>query len=281
MSLRTVASFAVAIFLGILALLLVRTYLAAKTNTGAAAAAAGTSPVVVASAPIARGATLQPGMLKVVNYPSASLPAGAFQTVAQLTAKGAPRTAMRSVAPNEPVLASKLTGAGGKTNLSGTLSPGMRAVSIRSSDVAGVGGFVLPGDRVDVLLTRTAGNGEQTAIVTQVLAENALVLGVDQSNDPESDKPVVAKAVTLEVTPDQAQSLTLAQTLGTVSLSLRQVGDAVPLSRRATTVADLGFGKAPRPSMAVRAAPRPATRAGGVEVRVTRGVETTGYPVSY
>jgi pilus assembly protein CpaB len=289
MNLRTIASFAIALFLGLIAVVLVRNYLAgAKGNAGAgpSAAAGQMGPVVVAAVPIARGATLQPAMLKVVNYPRASLPAGAFQTVDQLSKAGAPRTAMRSIAPNEPVLVAKLSGAGGKTNLSGTLTPGMRAVSIRSSDVAGVGGFVLPGDRVDVLLTRTAGAGDHPQTLIQALAENALVLAVDQSNDVENDKPVVAKAVTLEVTPDQAQAVTLAQSVGTVSLSLRQVADAAPLARRVTTVADLGgLGRAAAPARAASAKPgkgavRPAVAPDMIVVRVTRGVETAGYPVS-
>jgi pilus assembly protein CpaB len=178
------------------------------------------------------------------------------------------------------VLATRLSGGNSKSNLSGALTPGMRAISVRSSDVAGVGGFVLPGDRVDVMLTRTTG-GEHPVTVTQVLAENALVLGVDQSNEIETDKAVVAKTITLEVTPDQAQTLTLAQAVGTVSLSLRQIADGGPLGRRATTVADLGGFGAPNVLVRklVKSAPKPGPKPGTIEVQVTRGVEASGYTV--
>src|SRR6185436_19841637 len=103
---------------------------------------------------------------------------GSFRTVNELVGAGpTARLALRSLAPNEPILPSKVSGAGGKLNLSGVLTQGMRAVSLRSNDVAGVAGFVLPGDRVDILLTRQLADNSS---VTQVLAENVRVLGVDQ-----------------------------------------------------------------------------------------------------
>ena len=151
-------------------------------------------------------------------------------------------------------------------NLSGNVAAGMRAVSLRSNDVAGVGGFVLPGDRVDILLTR-AGTGNDAAknTLTQVLAENVRVLGVDQSDNDEADKPVVAKAVTVEVTPEQANSISLGQQIGTVSLTLRRVADDAPLASKAMTVSDLG----PAPKKPV-AAPAPT-------VHVVRGVESSRF----
>jgi pilus assembly protein CpaB len=141
---------------------------------------------------------------------------------------------------------------------------------------------------VDVLLTRSLGGDEKTTAVTQVLAENVLVLGVDQSDNDEADKPVVAKAVTVEVTPDQAQTISLAQAVGTVSLALRRVADEAPLTRRATTLADLGI-TVPRPAGPagpVRAAPRaappppappPPPPPPEIQVRVIRGADTTVY----
>lgn len=259
--------------------MLVRSVTASKRTAGAAnTSEAAMTSVVVAALPIERGADLTPAMLKVVSYTRDAVPAGAFHTVDQLTGK----TAQRSMVANEPVLSAKLSGAGGGANLSGVLDPGMRAVSVRSSDVAGVGGFVLPGDRVDVLTTRTVGVGDAASTVTQVLAENALVLGVDQSSDQEADKPVVAKAVTIEVTPDQAQAISLGQIVGQVSLTLRQISDHSALGRKATTVADLGnfgagrkAGSDGRPKVAAK----PKLPPGFTEVRVTRGVETSGYPV--
>ena len=286
MNIRTIATFAVAIFLGVIAVVLLRGYLAAGGKAGAVAVAAGsTTPVVVASAPIARGQVLQPLLLKVARYPADSIPAGSFQSVAQITGAVAnAHLALRALTPNEPILADKITGPGGKLTLSVALSPGMRAVSLRSSDIAGVGGFVLPGDRVDILLTRTIGGGDQANAVTQALAENVLVMGVDQSADDEANKPVVARSITVEVTPDQAQAISLAQAVGAVSLSLRHVADDAVLMRKATTVAQLGYFYAPRKPQAVApvtgAAPRPRLARGMNEVRVTRGVEIASYAVS-
>ncbi|MDP3852255.1 Flp pilus assembly protein CpaB [Phenylobacterium sp.] len=281
MPIRTIASLAVALLLGLIAVLMVRGVLTSQRAGGPDSAASGMTPVVVAALQIERGVELKPAMLKTVNYPKDAVPAGAFKTVDELTGKSAAaRTTLRSMGPNEPVLTAKLSGPGGKVNLSGALTPGMRAVSVKSNDVAGVGGFILPGDRVDVMVTRPVGKGDAETVVTQVLAENALVLGVDQTSDQDADKPLVAKAVTVEVTPDQAQAISLGLAVGQVSLALRQISDDGVLTRRATTVSDLGFG--------VRKAPA-ARRSGGAgaakpvakqpEVRVTRGVVTSGYAV--
>ncbi|HEY3696561.1 Flp pilus assembly protein CpaB, partial [Phenylobacterium sp.] len=220
--------------------------------------------------------------LKVVNYPAESVPAGAFSNVSQLSGTGpAARLALRAIAANEPILPTKVSGPGGKATMSGVLTQGMRAISVRSSDVAGVGGFVLPGDRVDILVTRTVGTGQNPQTVTQALAENVRVMGVDQSDNVDADKPVVAKAVTIEVTPDQAQAISLAQSVGAVTLSLRQVADDTALVRKATTVSDLGrFGAPPAatPARRVARAKAPAG-AGMIEVHVTRGTEISGYPI--
>jgi pilus assembly protein CpaB len=144
----------------------------------------------------------------------------------------------------------------------------MRAVSVKSSDVAGVGGFALPGDRVDVLLTREIGTGQNKSSVLQVLADNVRVLGVDQSSDAE--KPTVPRAVTVEVTAKEAQAIALAQAVGNVSLVLRQTRDTTTLERRAMTVADLGPIGAPRPRRAVVRAQQPV-------IHVTRGVQVADY----
>jgi pilus assembly protein CpaB len=274
MPIRNIATLAVAVLLGLIAVLLVRSYLASASAKQPTAGA--TVPVVVAASPIERGKTVEAAQLKMANYPADAVPAGAFRTVADLTGAAADkRVAIRMISANEPVLADKLSGAGGRLILSATLTEGMRAVSLRSNDVAGVAGFVLPGDRVDILLTRAVGEGAGAGQVTQVLAEKVRVLGVDQTSDDAADKPQVARSVTVEVTPDQAQAISLAQAVGQVSLSLRHAADEVPLAKRATTVADFGF----RPVVAravTRQAPR---RPAGLEIHVVRGVETSGYRI--
>lgn len=271
LSLRTIASLVVAIFLGLVAVILLRGVL--SPQSARPVASTGMTPVVVANVPIARGTVLKGDMLKVVPFTKESAPSGGFVDVKQVIVSGQPdRVALRDFGANEPITAGKISGPGAKSNLSGLLTPGMRAVGLRSSDVAGVGGFILPGDRVDIIVTRQIGSGEKASTIEQVLAQNARVLGVDQSSD--ADKPTVAKAITVEVTPDQAQAISLAQAVGNVSLALRQSADAEPLKRSGMTLADLGGGKRPAP---VRRAPPPPKKPQLTQVRVTRGVAVTGY----
>jgi pilus assembly protein CpaB len=286
MNIRTLLTMAVAVLLGLVAVFLVRNYIGqAQRPPAQTAAAGGLRPVVVAAAPIPRGAALAPNVLKVVNYPADAVPPGAVASVADLGTPGSPtgRLSLRTLSPNEPVLMNGVTGPGGKLTLAGVVAAGMRAVSVRSNDVAGVAGFVLPGDKVDILLTRSNADGGQP--VTQVLAENVRVLGIDQLSDDSADKPVVARAVTIEVTPDQADIISLAQAVGNVSFTLRHVADETPLEHHTATVADLAIkdrmtpvrqAAAPR-----RAAPaKPAEPSDQVLVRVTRGVDTAGYNVA-
>jgi pilus assembly protein CpaB len=150
--------------------------------------------------------------------------------------------------------------------------------------VAGVAGFVLPGDRVDILLTRPTSDNGQAA--TQVLAENVKVLGIDQLSDDSADKPVVGHMVTVEATPDQADVMTLAQAAGNVTFTLRHVADAAPLEHHAATLADLVIKDRIKPAPGAgggvvrRARPRPPAPSDQVQVRVTRGLDTSGYSVA-
>jgi pilus assembly protein CpaB len=282
MPIRTIATLAVAVFLGLVAVFLMQNWISGQRAADRQRAAANaTVPVVVAAQPIARGVPLQPAVLRVAQYPQGAVPEGAFNSVEALTAGGA-RLALRPMSPNEPILAGRITQAGGKANLSAALTPGMRAVSFRSNDVAGVAGFVLPGDRVDVLLTRSVGENEKATSITQALAENVRVLGVDQTDDEALDKPQVARAITIEVSPEQAQEISLAQSIGSVSLALRQIGDQKPLDRHSTTIADLSGNPRARAAPTVRriikvSAPRAASNVD--QIQVTRGVVTTGYSV--
>jgi pilus assembly protein CpaB len=279
MPLRTIATFAIAIVLGLIAVVLINMYMGSAKKTQVAQVQAGTgSPVVVAAVPIARGVVVQPQLLKIVNYPAGSVPVGSFTKISDLTGtKDQQRIALGSMVPDQPVLTPELTQPGQKLNLATELDPGTQAVAIRINDVTGVGGFVLPNDRVDVMLSRTVSHGNNNpTLLTQVVAENVRVLGVDQSDDQDANKPVVVKAVTLELTPEQAQSITLAQTMGTLSLSLRHVEDAAPVTRLATTNAAFGFvgSSAPVEHHAV------IHRVLGPSVRVTRGTDTSVYELS-
>lgn len=276
MSIRTIATIAISVLLGLIAVFLLQNYLRGQRAADQSQAViAGTTPVVVAAQPIARGIALEPQLLKVVRYPQNSVPPGALTDIAQVS-QGGSRLALRPIAPNEPILADRVTTPGGKLNLSAMMTPGMRAVTFRSDDVAGVAGFVLPGDRVDVLLTRTI----HDATVTQVLGQNVKILAVDQLADEAANQPVVARALTIEVTPQFAQTIRLAQSVGSVSLALRQIGDEAPVLKTVATLRDLGFvGPAPKATQ-VSYSGAPRRRAPEESIRITRGTTTTLYTVA-
>ena len=124
---------------------------------------------------------------------------------------GGKRIVLASIEKNEPILRTKITGPGQKATLSAVIQDGMRAVTVRVNDVEGVGGFVLPGDHVDVLLTRQQ---ERANGMNDVVMQNARVLAVDQLADDAADRPTVVKAVTLEVDTIGAQKIALAASLG-------------------------------------------------------------------
>jgi len=190
--------------------------------------------IVVASKPLRFGDELTSGALREMPWPEDALPAGAFGKIADLTSSK--RVVLMPIDTNEAVLAAKITGPGQRATLSAMLSDGMKAVTIRVNDVEGVAGFVLPGERVDVVLTRA---GEKNNAVNDVVIQNVRVLAVDQLADQRADKPAVVKAVTLEVDPTDGQKIALAATVGTLSLLLRKAGDVVSADTRRVTTRDL------------------------------------------
>jgi pilus assembly protein CpaB len=194
-----------------------------------------TQTLVVASKSLRFGNELNPSALREMPWPEGALPVGSYTTIQELLASGR-RVVLGSIETNEPVLASKITGAGQRATLSATISPGMKAVTIRVNDVDGVAGFVLPGDRVDILMTRQL---EKTSAMNDVVLQNAKVLAIDQVADDRTDKPSVAKAVTLEVEIIGAQRLSLASQVGSLSLALRKAGESDPMNTRLVTLADL------------------------------------------
>ena len=195
-----------------------------------------TKTIVVAKQPLRFGTELNASMLEELSWPAAAIPSGAFSTINEMLAPGR-RIVLAAIEPNEPVLALKITGAGQRATLSALVAPGMKAVTVRVNDVEGVGGFVLPGDRVDVVLTRQLEKGSAT---TEVVLQNTRVLAVDQSADDRVAKAQVAKAVTLEVDTVQAQKVWLASSVGSLSLLLRKAGDVDSEKTRRITLKDLG-----------------------------------------
>jgi pilus assembly protein CpaB len=192
--------------------------------------------VVVAKQPLRFGTELNASMLHEAPWPSDALPAGAFAKISDIMSGGR-RVVLAAIEANEPVLALKITGAGQRATLSALVKPGMKAVTIRVNDVEGVGGFVLPGDHVDIVLTRQLEKGSAT---TQVVLQNTRVLAVDQVADDRAAKATVAKSVTLEVDTVEAQKLWLASSVGSLSLLLRKAGETAETKTRKVTLNDLG-----------------------------------------
>ncbi|HKS62672.1 MAG TPA: Flp pilus assembly protein CpaB, partial [Xanthobacteraceae bacterium] len=194
-----------------------------------------TRTIVVASAPMRFGTHVVPDSLREVSWPDAAIPAGTYSSIAELTA-GGKRIVLASIERNEPILRTKITGPGQKATLSAVIQDGMRAVTVRTNDVEGVAGFVLPGDHVDVLLTRQS---ERSSGMNDVVIQNARVLAVDQLADDAADRPTVARAVTLEVDTVAAQKIALAASLGSLSLMLRRAGEQHMDATRRITASDL------------------------------------------
>jgi len=183
-----------------------------------------TAKILVADVDLNFGDSLSPQSLRMVDMPEDLVPAGSFSNFDALFGEdGKPVAVLSFMGMNEPVLDYKVTGPGGRRALSAMLDEGMRAVSIRVNEVAGVGGFVLPGDHVDILLTRDMSSGQQDSkFQTETLLQNVRVLGTDQNANQGSSQVNVVNTVTLEVTPEHAQKLRLASDLGALSLTLRR-----------------------------------------------------------
>lgn len=196
--------------------------------------------IVVARRALRFGDELGALSLREVPWPENALPAGAFGKISDLTSSK--RVALAPIDVNEAILASKITGPGQRATLSAMLQDGMKAVTVRVNDVEGVAGFVLPGDRVDVVLTR---QGDKNNAVNDVIVHDAPVLAIDQVADERAEKPSVAKAVTLEVGVSDGQKIALASAVGTLSLLLSKAGEVAEGATRRVTLTDLGNGNAP------------------------------------
>ena len=222
----TIVMIGFAVLFGLLAVFLAQTWLNNQAEQRMRSLEANKKPpppahtVVVAAKPLRFGDELTAAALREVPWPDGALPPGAFAKVAEVTT--GKRVVVLPIDSNEPVLASKITGPGQRATLSAVLQEGMKAVTIRVNDVEGVAGFVLPGDHVDVVLTRQYDKDNGT---NDVIIQNARVLAVDQSADVRTEKVAVPKAVTLEVSETEAQKLALASSVGTLSLLLRRAGE--------------------------------------------------------
>jgi pilus assembly protein CpaB len=176
--------------------------------------------VVIAARPLPVGLTVKAADVKVVKVPAQAFPKGAFSKPEDVL----DRPVIGNILAEEPLSEGRLALRGSGVGLAPVIPVGMRAVTVRVNDVVGVAGFVLPGMRVDVLITGHPPNNPTT--VTKTVLQNKLVLSAGQTMQTDgAGKPVDAPNVTVLVTPSEAELLTLAGNEGRIQLVLRNGGD--------------------------------------------------------
>lgn len=270
-----------AMVLGLLAVLFARMFLGSSGKPADNRMALRTVPTVVAAADIDFGEKIPPEKLKIVQSPVDNLPVGSFRRVDELV-NGEGRVAMRPIIANEIITQKSLAVGANRLATAPLLNPQMRAVAVPVSEVAGVGGLVYPGDRVDVFFTRQP---EEAMPYAELVAQSVRVLAVGLDMNVGKDKPGVVRSATLEVSPLQAQKLALATTVGQLSLALRHFNDEARVRLPTAQIMDLNDGTITRlvrkPNRGTQAVAGGAPAAGPQPkgVTVTRGAATTFQPV--
>lgn len=212
-----------------------------------------TRMVTVATSAIARGAIIEADQIKLVEWPSESVPEGAFFAAEDAIGK----VARTSIYANDPVTRQKLLETNSRSALSVLIPNGRRAMSIKVNEVTGISGFVSPGSRVDVLLS-LPGNEEEVARTRTVL-QDIEVLAIAQTVEQRDNRPTVVNTVTLSVRPRDAEALTLAANEGSLHLSLRNDKDSANVYSVGTSIDQLIGVKGVGPS--------------GPKIEVLRGAE--------
>ncbi|MDB5934011.1 MAG: cpaB [Massilia sp.] len=225
---RALAMMAVAVLFGTIAVVLASYWLLRQS-------AGNSRRIVVAATDANRGQRLTPEILGFAEWPTKDIPKDAFTDPARLH----DRVLKGNLLKNEPISESKLAPAGTLGGLSALISEGKRAITVRVNDVIGVAGFALPGNYVDVIVhTEREGGASASGAsqhISKIVLERILVLAVAQEVSRDETKPKVVNAVTLEVSPEQAEHLDLARGVGTLSLALRnQVDPSLPSTVGAT-----------------------------------------------
>jgi len=178
--------------------------------------------VVVAAVEIPFGVKLEESQVKLIAWPgNSALPQGAYSSKEQVVNK----VAMNKFYPDEIITEKRISEYLGGSTLSALITKEYRAISVRVDDVVGVAGFILPGNKIDILSTRM--DRSTNKATTRTLLQNIKVLAVDQEASQEKEKPAIVRAVTLELRPDQAEIMVQAMQEGTIQLTLRNPLDSV------------------------------------------------------
>ncbi|MHA3887868.1 Flp pilus assembly protein CpaB [Stutzerimonas degradans] len=258
---RTLTLIALSLLLGLGAVWMANNWLSARLDAGTAD---NTQNVVVATTEIPFGQMVEAQQVTLVRMPKGTVPDDSFATTEEVIGKIATFGMLRGDVLRGARLAEHL---GGST-LASLIATDKRAVSVRVDDVVGVGGFLLPGNRVDVLATKRKGSGDEAEAKT--ILEDLRVLAVDQTASTDKTQPVVVRAVTLEMTSEEAEQLVKAMTEGRLQLALRN-----PLDNQkkpvAAAPAAAPVAVAPKPVVRRRApADSGVTIIRGTEVNMTK-----------
>lgn len=257
---------------GVVAALLALRYLRERA-TPLMAAEPKRATIVLAARSLPVGAVLGERDLKVVSWPAEAVPSGYVRSIPDAVGRGI----ITSVAENEPLLAAKMSTKDAGGGLPIIIRDGMRAVSVRVDEVIGVAGFVLPGTRVDVLLTLDKGPSRPQAI-TKTLLQNVQTLAAGQSVTRDKEgKPQTVTVITLLVTPDDAELLALAAKEGRLQLALRNMLDTLPVATSGARADKLSpsASSSPSPNRSQRARAAPTPKANPTVVEGYRGGERT------
>ena len=206
--------------------------------------------IAVVAREVNLGQKLNPDMLKLVEWPANSIPPDSFKDLTELNG----RVTKVSLQVGEPIMASKLAPVGSQGGLSAVIAEGKRAITVRVNDVVGVAGFALPGNFVDIIVNTQkeegSGNNKSTKEISKIVLEHILVLAVAQEAGRDETTPKVVNAVTLEVSPEQAEMIDLARSIGDLSLVLRNQSDIVNAKTEGVTKNSLLEFEEPLPEVA-------------------------------
>lgn len=254
---RSLAVLAGAVLTGVVAVVLAMQWTNRKI-------AGSVTQVVVAAKDIGAGEKLGSDNMRVTEWPRASWVNGASAAVERLDG----RVAAQPITAGEPILEQRLAASGSRPGLSAIIAPGRRAMTVKVNEVIGVAGFALPGSYVDILVTLNHSNNPP---ISRIVLERILVLAVAQDHTVKDEsKPKVVSAVTLEVTPEQAERLDLARSVGSLSMVLRNQMDTEPVVSRGALIADIV--RAPVANVPQRGSPRSSEPSSG-RIEIIRGVQ--------
>jgi pilus assembly protein CpaB len=262
----------VAVFFGLIAAYGIYNFLRQQKDVAESLRTA-TQNVVVATKDIPAGTMIndelvKKGGIKAVPWPKTSVPGGSFTTPEQVIGK----TNRLKILANEPILESRLAGEG--AGLTARLERGKRAMAVKVDEIIGVSGFIVPDDRVDVIVTTVPpGTNNQENKISKIVLQNKRVLSVAQNVEQKEGKPQLARSITLEVSPEESEKLSLASQEGQIVLALRGTGDDSEAKTIGSNKRDLiaAVAATPRPRVAASSTAPRATPPDKYQVEVIQG----------